>query len=45
VIGYLCRLPQSPETAHLLKEAQRIQGHLNRSQEMFRELRSRDAQP
>ena len=43
-MGYLGRLPQTPDTAHLLKEMQRIHGHLNRSQQLFRELRARDDQ-
>jgi hypothetical protein len=40
MLGYLHRLPQAPESTHLLRECQRAQGHLARSIEMFRMLRS-----
>ena len=39
MLSYLRRLPQAPESAHLVHECQRAQGHLARSLEMFRNLR------
>jgi hypothetical protein len=38
LLGYLHRLPQAPESAHLLKECQRVQGHLAHSLELFRKV-------
>jgi hypothetical protein len=44
MLSYLHRLPQAPESAHLLKECQRVQGHLAQSLALFRKAHEAENQ-